>query len=132
MIHIKYKLDRSKIHGIGIFADQEIKKGTLIFTAEQILDVNITQRQFDSLSIAEQKEVKYWGFFDKTSQKWHVDFDHIHFINHSYLANTTQDFSHSETYLVATRDIKCGEELSQNYLSFESREDLKKRGIPDQ
>jgi SET domain-containing protein len=130
MTHIKYKLDKSSIHGIGVFADQIIKKGEVIFTASPLLDVNITQEQFVSLQEAEQKEIRYWGFFDKPTQRWHVDFDHMHFINHSYNANTTQDFSRSEAYILATKDIRTGEELTQNYLEFESMEDLQRRGVP--
>lgn len=130
MIHIKYKLDKSGVHGVGFFAMQDLKKGDLIFTASPGLDVNITQEQFDALDEAEQKEVRYWGFFDQPTKKWHVDFDHIHFINHSYDPNTTQDLSHPEAYLVAARDVKSGEELTQNYLEFETPEDLKRRGIP--
>ncbi|OYV63451.1 MAG: hypothetical protein B7X03_01870 [Parcubacteria group bacterium 21-58-10] len=114
---------------MGIFADQDIKKGDLIFTASPILDVNITQEQFDSLPETEKQEVKYWGFWIESEKVWHVDFDNIHFINHSFTANTTQDFSHPEAYLVATKDIQKGEELTQNYLEFESEEDLKRRGI---
>jgi len=136
MIHIKYKLDRSSIHGIGVFANQDIKKGDVIFTASP-LDVNITQDKFDQLEEAEKQEVRYWGFWVESKKMWHVDFDHIHFINHSFSANTTQDFSHPEAYLIASRDIKKGEELTQNYLEFETAEDLKRRGItnsqaPDQ
>lgn len=130
MVHIKYKLDKSAIHGIGVFADQDIKKGEVIFTASPVLDVNITQDQFNSLEEAEKQEVRYWGFWVESEKVWHVDFDHIHFINHSFEANTTQDFSHSEAYLIASRDIKRGEELTQNYLEFETKEDLQRRGIP--
>lgn len=131
MIHIKYKLDRSAIHGIGFFVDQDIKKGDIIFTASPILDLNISQTEFERLKKKEQEEIRYWGYFDKLTKKWHVDFDHIHFINHSYIANTTQDFSHPETCLVASRDIESGEELTQNYLEFETEEDLERRGIPE-
>ena len=129
MIHIKYKLDKSPIHGIGIFADQDIKKGQLIFTAEPILDVNITEDQFSSLNDTEKKEITYWGYFDKITNRWHVDFDHIHFLNHSFSPNTTQDLTSSEARLIASRDISSGEELTQNYLEFENENDLIRRGI---
>ncbi|OGG58402.1 hypothetical protein A2765_05645 [Candidatus Kaiserbacteria bacterium RIFCSPHIGHO2_01_FULL_56_24] len=129
MIHIKYKLDRSPFHGIGLFADESIVKGTLIYTASPLLDVNITQEQFDSLSEKEQKEIRWWGFLDPVSNKWHVDFDVTHFINHADDAAVTQDTVHNDAYLIAARDIKAGEELTQNYLEFESEEDLRKRGI---
>lgn len=129
MIHIKYKLDRSDHHGVGLFADEDIAKNSIIYTASPVLDVNITQEQFDSLNEKEKREVQYWGFFDEPSQKWHVDFDVSHFINHSYDATTAQDPTHEEAYLIATRDIKKGEELTQNYLEFETESDLAERGI---
>jgi len=132
MIHIKYKLDKSITHGVGIFADQDIKKDDLIFTSSPLLDVNINQEQFDSLADAEKEQIRYWGFWIEADKVWHVDFDHIHFINHSFNANTTQDSSHPDAWLVATRDVKNGEELTQNYLEFETAEDLARRGIQTQ
>ena len=129
MLHIKYKLDKSNKHGIGIFADQDIKQGDVIYTASPLLDLNISNETFERLSQTEKDEVRYWGFWIESDKVWHVDFDMSKFINHSFEANTTQDFSHSEAYLVAARDIQNGEELTQNYLEFESEGDLKKRGI---
>jgi uncharacterized protein len=130
MIHIKYKLDMSIHHGIGLFAVEDIPEGTLLYTPSPLLDVNLTQEQFDTLNEKEKEEVRWWGFFDEPSQKWHVDFDMTHFINHSYDASVTQDQNYNEAHLVAKRDIKAGEELTQNYLEFETQEDLKNRGIP--
>jgi hypothetical protein len=129
MMHIKYALKASTVHGIGLFADQEILTGQLIYTASPLLDVDITEAEFASLSAAEQHEVKYWGFFIPESKTWHVDFDVSKFINHSTTPTVTQDPSHSEAYLIAARDIHKGEELTQNYLEFESAEVLKRRGI---
>ena len=57
MIHIKYKLDKSKHHGIGLFADEDLKQGQLVYTASPLLDVNLTQEQFDSLSDREKEEL---------------------------------------------------------------------------
>lgn len=129
MIHITYTLGKSDKHGIGLFANQDIQKGQVIYTASPLLDMNITQEQFDSLDEREKQEILWWGFFDEPSQKWHVDFDVSKFINHSYEATLTQDTEYDEAYLVATRDVKAGEELTHNYLEFESKEDLKRRGI---
>lgn len=131
MIHVKYKLDRSDKHGIGLFTDEDLKDGQLVYTASPLLDINITQKQFDSLTDHEKKEFQWWGFFDESSQRWHVDFDVSKFINHSRVGTVTQDKGHKEAYLVTTRDVKKGEELTQNYLEFESEEDLKRRGIQE-
>ncbi len=129
MIHIKYKLHESGVHGIGLFTDEDIKKGQVIYTASPLLDVNFTKEQFDSLDEREKQEIKWWGFWDEPNNVWHVDFDVSKFINHSSQPTLTQDSSHKDAYLVASRDIKLGEELTQNYLEFESEEDLKSRGI---
>lgn len=129
MMHVRYLLDKSKYHGIGLFAGEDILKGTLVYTASPLLDMNITQGEFDTLSESEKNEVRYWGFFDEPSQKWHVDFDVSKFINHSREGTVTQDPNHQEAYLITTRDVKKGEELTQNYLEFETEEDIKRRGI---
>jgi len=129
MIHIAYKLKESPLHGIGLFADEDLTAGQLVYTASPLLDVNITQEQFDSLTDREKEEFHWWGFFDELSQRWHVDFDVSKFINHSPEGTVTQDTNHVEAYLVTTQDMKKGEELTQNYLEFETEEDLKRRGI---
>ncbi|MBI3633008.1 MAG: SET domain-containing protein [Candidatus Vogelbacteria bacterium] len=129
MIHIKYKLYRSNKHGIGLFTDEDLRKGQLVYTASLVLDLNITQEQFDSLNDAEQNEVRWWGFKIEDEGTWHVDFDVSKFINHSYEPTVTQDKDHKDAYLVATRDIIKGEELTQNYLEFETAEDLRRRDI---
>jgi SET domain-containing protein len=69
MIHVKYKLKESGLHGIGLFSDQAIKQGELIYTASPLLDLNITQQQFDTLSQEEKDEVLWWGFFDQPIQR---------------------------------------------------------------
>lgn len=130
MVHFKYKLDKSPIHGIGLFADQDIKKGQLLFTGSP-LDINLPKEEFEKLDEKEKTELRWWGFFDKNVGIWHSDFDVSKFINHSVDGTVIQDPNHEDTYLIAARDIKQGEELTQNYLEFESREDLEKRGIKD-
>ena len=130
MIHVKYKLKGSGLHGVGLFIDESVERGGLIYTASPLLDLNITQEQFDLLDQKEKDELLWWGFFDQPSQMWHVDFDVTKFINHSYEANVTQRDDHDEAYLIASRDIKAGEELTQNYLEFETQDDLTRRGIP--
>lgn len=129
MMHIKYKLDVSPAHGIGLFAAEAIKKGDLVYTPSPLLDVNITEEQFDTLSDSEKQEMRWWGFLDPQTKKWHVDFDVTHFVNHAIPGTITQDPGYVDAYLVAARDIQPGEELTQNYLEFEGEEDVRARGI---
>ena len=132
MIMIDYEVKSSPVHGAGLFTRQDIRAGDLIAVASPSLDVNITPDVFESLTQREQDEILYWGFFDENytgGGVFHVDFDNTKFINHSLDGNVMQDAAHHEMYLVAARDVVAGEELTQNYLEFETVKDLERRGI---
>lgn len=117
MIHISYKILASKTHGIGLFADQNIKGGDLIYTPSPLLDVDLTPEQFQGLTENEQREVMYYGYFNKYSGKYHVAFDAIRVLNHANtdVANVTQN---EEMIMTAKRDIQKGEELLQDYVEI--------------
>lgn len=117
MIYINYKIEKSCIHGIGLFADQDIKQGDYIYSPSPLLDVDITNDEFQSLDSKEQTEVKYYGYFHKKTQKWHVAFDAIRILNHAEgeNANVTQDL---DMIMTAKRDIAPGEELFQDYIEI--------------
>lgn len=129
MIHIKYKLGKSGLHGLGLFADENIAKGAVIYTPSPLLDVDLTQEEFGSLEKKEKEEVRYWGFFESATQRWHVDFGVTRFINHSHDGSVTQDPAYAESHLIAARDIKRGEELTQNYAEIESEDVLRNLGL---
>ncbi len=131
MILIDYEIKNSNIHGAGLFTKQDIKKGDLIAKASLKLDLNISTEVFNSLEDKEKHEMLYWGFYDESHNCYHVDFDNTKFINHSNNANITQDSRYQDMYLIAKKDIKAGEELTQNYLEFESEKEFKGRGIKD-
>jgi hypothetical protein len=82
MMHIKCKLDKSPLHGVGVFTEENVKKGNVIYTESPLLDVNITKEQFDSLTEKEKGEVGYFGFWIEDRKVWHVDFSIIKFVNH--------------------------------------------------
>ena len=115
MIHIEYKLKESKTHGVGLFADQDIKSGDLIYTPNPLLDINLTQEQFDSLEPSEQEEVKYYGYFNKKMGLWHVAFEVIRFLNHGDPEKDTNVTQNEDMIMTATKDITEGEELLQDY-----------------
>lgn len=117
MIHINYKIKSSETHGIGLFTDQDINKGDLIYTPSPLLDVDITKEEFESLSDSEKREVLYYGYFNKKTNKYHVAFDAIRILNHSTgdVANVTQD---EDMVMTAKRDISVGSELLQDYIEI--------------
>ncbi len=114
MIHIAYKVKASQTHGVGLFADQPIKAGDLIYTPSPLLDVDLDEVQFKSLTPEEKKEVQYYGYYNKKTRKWHVAFDAVRILNHGggEDSNVTQD---EDMVMTANRDISEGEELLQDY-----------------
>ena len=114
MFLIKYKLGHSNIHGIGIFANEDIAKGTRIYKHSSKLDLQITKRQFDKLKSEEQRIIKHYGYIDKNSGLYRLDYDDIRFINHSDNPN----IGLKNGIIIALKDINKGEELIQNYKEF--------------
>ncbi len=122
MFHVKIELKKSKIHGIGLFAGQDISKGQKIYTGNENLDLFLSEEECSKLALDEQNTIKHYGYFDKAKSKWHLSFDDIRFCNHSSDGNITL----KEKSLVAKRDIAKGEELTQDYREFEQlREKLR-------
>lgn len=117
MIYITYKIQSSKTHGIGLFTEQDIRAGDLIYSPSPLLDTDLTLEEFASLTPNEKKEVMYYGYFNKKTNKWHVAFDAIRILNHGAdnVANVTQD---EDMVMTAKKAISKGEELLQDYLEI--------------
>jgi len=116
MFYIKTRLGKSKIHGIGLFTDQDIKKGNPIYKHNNKLDLQLSKKELESLDIREQETIKKYGYIDKKSKKWRLDYDDIRFTNHSATPNMSLGSSGN---IIALKNIKKGEELTQSYKDFE-------------
>jgi uncharacterized protein len=122
MFYVKTDLGKSLIHGIGLFSKRDIKKGERVYKSNPNLDLILSDLQFGRLEDKEKERIAHYGYFNKRTKKWHLAHDDIRFCNHSSGGNLTQ----VENRLIAKRDIKKGEELTQDYSEFEElREELK-------
>lgn len=130
MFKIRYKLGPSKIHGTGVFADENISRGLVAWEPEPP-SREITQREFDRMGQAEKASVLFYGFKSKNTGKYVFSEGDVHFLNHSKNGNVTEEIAPNkgEGVLIAKRDIKSGEEITQDYREFESEKDITKRGI---
>ncbi|MDP3881956.1 MAG: SET domain-containing protein [Nanoarchaeota archaeon] len=115
MFHVKTSVKPSPIHGLGLFADQNIKKGEIIYEPDPALDLLLTQDEFNQLPPTERSHISHYGYFDKKLKKWHLAHDDIRFCNHKKASNLTL----KDGKLIAKKDIKKGEELTQDYNEFE-------------
>jgi hypothetical protein len=116
MLIIKTIIWKSKIHWLWLFADQEIKKGELIWEFIFWLDVDLSEKKYKNLDkLSKQFFDNYW-WKDKISKNYMLNIDNTRFINHSNNPN----ISHLEYKIIASKDIKIWEELLDNYSDFDS------------
>lgn len=111
MLLIKTKIGPSKIHGIGLFADQNIDKGSLIFR-ESEFTITFTKDQYNSFPDIQKHFLDVYGYFE--DNVWKCSLENERFINHSDDPNTIS----IGTELLASMQISAGEELTADYNSF--------------
>lgn len=118
---VKTKLRPSKTHGMGLFADQDIKKGTITWRFMPGLDLVVPQDILLQISEPSRTQFLNYCYVDKYTKNFILCFDNERFINHSENPNIIQSDVESEELGVeiAARDIKKGEELLCNYYDFD-------------
>lgn len=107
----------SGIEGVGIFAEEAIKAGTLIWELDEGFDMIVPRDKLDSVP------EHLVTFFERYAYPLHtapdklvLEFDHGRFMNHQEQPNT--DFL-EVVKGYALRDIAAGEELTCNYSEFD-------------
>lgn len=126
MLLIKASPKASLIHGIGLFADQDIPKGTRVWKFSPGLDIEIPPADFEKLDQREKDTINFYGFNSRKTGNFHISFDNVRFINHSKEGNVSTDTSVEdiEYPLIAKREIKAGEEITQDYFEFDDHHAL--------
>ncbi|MBI2056829.1 SET domain-containing protein [Candidatus Pacearchaeota archaeon] len=129
MLLVKTYLDKSKIQGIGLFADEFIPKGTLIWKFAPGFDFVLTKKDLDKLPEIAKVWVLHFGYYDANEGGYVICVDDARFFNHSENPNTDNP---PEGWTVANKDIHKGEELTHNYFDFDPEAKLKltKRKMP--
>ena len=131
MLLIKTKLDVSPIHGIGLFADEFIAEGTIIWKFNDLIDLRFAEDRIEQLAESAREQIKKYSYREKHSGLYVLCGDDARFFNHSEDPNCLDIYSGEEQDLtVARRDVKAGEELTCNYALFDLDWTLGKYQIP--
>ncbi len=115
MLIVKTFVDSSPVHGRGLFADEDILPGTVIW--REGFELLFSSEHFERLSDYEKEFISIWGWKDKHDGFHHLSLDYDRFINHSNDANT---FVGKNGLTIAKRFIHRGEEIFCNYAEFEA------------
>jgi hypothetical protein len=121
MIVVKTKLDRSLISGIGLFANQDILKGDLIWKMTSISVFQISPDKYKELSQIEKDFIiqKDYYWLDDDDGNYLIPLDDSRFVNHS---NNPNIIEQDENSCVASSDIKQNEELTIDYKTLIPKE----------
>jgi len=125
MLLIKTNVATSNIHGVGLFAQEGISKGTVIWKFLNGFDQKFTREQILHFPDLLQIYIATYAWKSKKSGLYCLSADHDGFMNHSDDPNCLCEYMDDEDEVVtrAKKDIRAGEEITVNYSSFEEDAD---------
>jgi hypothetical protein len=127
MLLVKTIVQHSLISGLGVFADEVIKKDQIVWQFDPETSMVLTH---EDLSLMEQRHSREriclylkHGCYIEHLDCIAVCLDNGRYVNHSEEPNLgplEDDGETSWQYSIALRDIKKGEELTENYCDYDS------------
>jgi SET domain-containing protein len=120
MLLVRTKLALSQIHGIGLFADQLIPKGTEVWRFVPGFDIEKTDDEIAAYPSYILDWFKCYGYLDYHFGRYILCADDARFVNHSDNPNINQDYS-LDFYGVnlAIHDIQRRDEITIDYRVIE-------------
>ncbi len=118
MLLVKTKIGPSTIHGIGLFADQFIPKGTTTFRYVSSFDPAYSKEEIGKMPTVAQEFMKWFTYFDQSINKYVLCADNQRYINHSE-DPSKRNIKSTPDEDTAMKDIQPGEELLCNYNDFD-------------
>ncbi len=115
MIIIPTFLDKSAIHGFGVFASEPITKGTVVWEFHPRFDIRFSEEEFEQLPPSVKREVEIHLYQPDHGGMLYYESTMGKYMNHSREPNV--DFTEVGVGW-ATRNIGAGEELTCDYRHF--------------
>ena len=111
----------SKIHGLGLFADQFIPKGTVVWRFTEGFDQRLTREQISEFPELVQRYLARYASLSRKSGLYLLCADAGNYFNHSDSSNCRSEYRDGEAEVVtyAIQDIQPGEEMTGDYSTFE-------------
>jgi uncharacterized protein len=120
MLLVKTYLDRSRIHGIGLFAAEPIPRGTVLWTLHPAIDIQLGPEVFETLVPAAREQIVKYSYLDPVLRKYVLCGDDARFFNHDDDPNCLDVPDGQGGRTIAKRDIAAGEELTCDYAHIDA------------
>ena len=133
MLLIKTFLDCSNLHGIGLFAKQDLKAGTLVWEFNHLVDLKFTLKEWDSF----KKRISLRSYENLLKLSYKEDgfiylcIDNAQFLNHSLTCYNIGQHGALKSRMYAIKDILKGEELLCNYHAYSDPDDYHAKFLND-
>jgi hypothetical protein len=117
MLLVKTYVSVSDIAGVGLFAGEDLPKGTLVWRENPAIDISFKSFNSLHLSTESRKQLEAFTYFDANREVYILCGDNARFMNHSEEPNCDEfeDDGFGIPVTQANRDIKAGEELTIDY-----------------
>jgi len=123
MLLIKTYLDKSPIHGVGVFAGEFVKKGTPVWEFNPVIDMILTPEQLNELPESAREFIEEVAIpYPFGSDNYCLSLDNAQYMNHSIDCNVALDSDKEAD--IALKDIPKGTELTVNYYKEDHRCEL--------
>jgi hypothetical protein len=124
----KLVVSKSKIHGNGVFAEEDIKKGTIVtiypvhFIIEDWHKVYVSPEILNTMEDKVPSDIHKYLLTGKEDEVLYKDYQNGHIINHNnrpntyfQLVNPDNKFMCNVWVIISIKGIKKGEELTVDY-----------------
>ena len=129
MLCVKTMVKDSEIAGVGLFAAQDIKKGDVVWQFTPETCATFTEIQINELTKSYHKQdihiILYfltYCYYQKNLNSLIYCLDNGRYVNHADKPNLGSPLEKPDgwKYSMALRDIKNGEELTENYNTYDA------------
>ncbi|KKW11252.1 MAG: Nuclear protein SET [Parcubacteria group bacterium GW2011_GWA2_49_9] len=129
MLLVKTKVLQSKIHGLGLFADEFIPKGTITWRFDPQIDLYFEPEEVAKMTELKRSLIEHFAYLSQQTGKYVYSVDNTRFTNHSAhpnINNTKVLEGDREVCGEAKRDIAVGEELTIDYRLVDANDEKSK------
>jgi SET domain-containing protein len=121
MMMVKTSVKFSPIHGLGCYAEEDIKAGDVVWKMDPTLDIVLDAEAIKSYppSVVDFLQMYAYGQDEAGKKSYILCCDHARHMNHSENPNCIEA-GDGNAFNLAARDIKIGEELTCDYNAFDT------------
>ena len=113
MFLIDTYLDKSKIHGVGVFSNQNVKKGERIKEVRPEFEIEFNSENLPKMPLSLAKFIDTHSYERaRGSNTLVIGIDNEKYLNHSEDPSVDDDG-------IALKDIKIGDEITIDYKDFD-------------